>query len=336
MDMKDIAKLAGVSKATVSRVINNSQNVSEELRIRVETVLRETGYTPNLLAQELVTKKTKLIGVILPRIGIDTFSYITEGITDKLNEEGYNILLANSRGSKNDEFKYFDIFQKKHVDGIIFFPTEITENHIKLINEINIPVIIIGQQNSKINVPYVIYDDLNAAKAIVSYLINEGHEKIAYIGLSEDKATIGGLRKEGYITALKEHNIDVKDEYLSIGDFQISSGYKAMKNIMDNSKVIPTAVFAVIDRLAFGAIQYLREHGYRVPEDISVVGIDDMEVSSIFEPTLSTIHFDYYESGINAAKLILERLQNVEIENKNIVMGYKLKIRNSTKNIKDH
>ncbi|GCD10857.1 LacI family DNA-binding transcriptional regulator [Clostridium tagluense] len=334
MDMKDIAKLAGVSKATVSRVINNSQNVSPKLRVRVEKVLKETGYTPNLLAQELVTKKTKLIGVILPRIGIDTFSHITEGITDKLNQEGYNILLGNSRGRENDEFKYFDIFQKKHLDGIIFFHTEITEKHIRLINEINIPVVIMGQQNSKIDVPYVTYDDFNATKAIVAHLISQGHEKIAYIGLSETKVAIGSFRKQGYMAALKENNIGVPDEYLSVGDFEISSGYNAMKSIINNSKTVPTAVFAAIDRLAFGAIQYLKEKGYRVPEDISVVGIDDMDISSVFEPTLTTMHFDYYDSGIKAAKLILEKLQNEKSENKNIVMAYELKIRNSTKKYK--
>lgn len=333
MKMKDIAELAGVSKATVSRVINNSQNVSPELRMKVEKILKETGYTPNLLAQELVTKKTKLIGVILPKIGIDTFAYITEGITKQLNDYGYNILLTSASQNLNEELNYFDVFHKKHVDGIIFFPTELTEKHIKLINEINIPTVIIGQENNKINVPFVIYDDFNASKEIVTYLINEGHKEIAYIGVSESKAEVWRLRKEGYIKALQENQITLKEEYISAGDFQILSGYNAMENIIKNSNEVPTAVFVAIDRLAFGAIKYLRENSYKVPDDISVVGIDDMDFSAVFEPALTTIHYDYYESGVNAAKLLLKKIKNNKIDNEKIVMGYELKIRDSARKI---
>ena len=332
MDMKDIAKLAGVSKATVSRVINNSQNVSSELREKVEKVLKETGYTPNLLAQELVTKKTKVIGVIIPRIGIDTFSNITEGIIDKLNEDGYNVFLANARGKTEEELKYFDILKKKHVDGIIFFPTRITEEHIKLLNEINTPIVMMGQSNSKINASSVVYDDFNASKEIVNYLIKQGHEKIAYIGLDENKSVVASLRKNGYIYALQENKINLREEYIESGNFDISSGYNAMKNIINNSKEISTAVFAAIDRLAFGAIKYLKEFDYKVPEQISVVGIDDMDMSSIFEPTLTTVHYDYYDSGKKAAELVLEKINNDKMENKNIVMGYNIITRNSTKN----
>ncbi|NKF05742.1 LacI family DNA-binding transcriptional regulator [Clostridium gasigenes] len=331
MNMKDIAKLAGVSKATVSRVINNSQNVSSELKEKVEKILKETGYTPNLLAQELVTKRTKVIGVIIPRIGIDTFSNITEGIIDKLNEYGYNVLLANSREKIDEELKYFDIFKKKHVDGIIFFPTSITEEHIRLLDEINTPIVMMGQENSKIDASCVIYDDFNAAKEIVSYLINQGHEKIAYIGLEENKSVVASLRKNGYLYVLKENKIDIKEEYISSGNFDVSSGYNAMKNIINNSKETPTAIFAAIDRLAFGALKYLREFSYEVPNQISVVGIDDMDMSSVFEPTLTTIQYDYYDSGKNAASLILEKINNDKMKNRSIVMGYNLIIRNSTK-----
>jgi DNA-binding LacI/PurR family transcriptional regulator len=331
MDMKDIAKLAGVSKATVSRVINNSQNVSSELREKVEKVLKETGYTPNLLAQELVTKRTKVIGVIIPRIGIDTFSNITEGIIDKLNEDGYNVFLANARGKIEEELKYFDILKKKHVDGIIFFPTRITDEHIRLLKEINTPIVMMGQSSSKINASSVVYDDFNAAKDIVSYLIKQGHERIAYIGLEENKSVVASLRKHGYIYALQENKINIKEEYIASGNFDVSSGYDAMKNIINNSKEAPTAVFGAIDRLAFGALKYLKEVDYKVPNQISVVGIDDMDMSSVFEPTLTTVHYDYYDSGKNAASLILEKINNDKMENKNIVMGYNIIIRNSTK-----
>ncbi|WP_411167552.1 LacI family DNA-binding transcriptional regulator [Clostridium sp. MB05] len=334
MNIKYIANLAGVSKSTVSRVINNSQNVSLELRERVEKVLKETGYTPNLLAQELVTKKTKVIGIMIPRIGIDTFSNITEGIIDKLNENGYNVILANSRGKIEEELKYFDIFKKKHVDGIIFFPTNITEEHIKVLDDINTPIVMMGQENSKIAASCVIYDDFNAAKDMVSYLISEGHKKIAYIGLDESRVVFASLRKNGYLCALKESKINTKEEYMAVGNFNINSGYDSMNDIINNSKEMPTAVFTAIDRLAFGALKCLREFSYKVPEDISIAGIDDMDMSSMFEPTLTTINYDYYDSGKNAATLILEKINNDSMENRTIVMGYELITRNSTKKIK--
>ena len=231
MKMSDIARLAGVSKATVSRVINNSQNVSSELKAKVESVLVETGYTPNLLAQELATNKTNVIGIVLPNIGIDTFSSITEGITDILDSKGYNVLLANSNESIEKEIEYIKIFNRKQVDGIIIFPVNINEGHIETIKNVKVPVVVMGQENENLQVSSVLYDDFNAVKDITELMIRNGHNKIAYIGLDDRRESIGKLRRIGYIEAMKSSQIAIRDEYIQIGSLSISSGYDGCQSL---------------------------------------------------------------------------------------------------------
>lgn len=334
MNMKDIANLAGVSKATVSRVINNPELVSEKLRKKVQKVLKETKYTPNLIARELVTKKTKLIGVIFPKIGIDTFSKITQGIMDKLNEEGYDILLASSKENIDEEFKYLNIFKQKYVDGIIFFPTVITKRHLEVLNNLNIPLVLMGQTKKEINASSVLFKDLDASKEVMKYLISKNHKKIAYIGFNKHKSIIAKKRKEGYLKSLKENNIKINNDYIAKGYFDMQSGYEQIKEIFDKSIKFPTAVFAATDRLAFGAIKYLKEINLSIPNNISIISIDDMEISKIFSPSLTTIRFDYYNSGISASKLILKKIMDKDSENEDIIIGYNLIERESVKNNK--
>lgn len=329
--MKEIAKLAGVSKATVSRVINNSQNVSPALREKVDKILKETGYTPNLLAQELATKQTKLIGIILPRIGIDVFSKIIEGITTELKKEGYNIILANSKEEIEQEFNYFDIFMKKQVDGIIFFPYKITEEHIEFLNNVDIPLVIMGREVTRLKASYVTYDDYYSSKEIVEHLVKKGHKKIAYIGL-EDGISVQNLRKDGYCDALTENGIEINKDYITTGSFEMISGYSAMEKLLKLEKR-PTAVFSVLDGMSFGAMRCIADHGLKIPEDISVAGIDDMEISNLYIPRLTTIHFDYTFSGACAGKLILEKIHNKNSMNKRIVISYNIKIRESVRDI---
>ncbi|WBW97846.1 LacI family DNA-binding transcriptional regulator [Oceanirhabdus sp. W0125-5] len=329
MKMSDIAKLAGVSKATVSRVINDSQNVSSELRLKVEKVIKETGYKPNLLAQELATNKTNMIGIILPNIGIDTFSSVTEGITDILESKGYNVLLANSNENIEKEVEYIKIFNRKQVDGIIIFPVDITQMHIDAIDSIKVPVVVIGQENENLQVSSVLYDDFNAVKDITKLMIRNGHKKIAYIGLDDRRESIGKLRRAGYIEAMKLAQIPIREEYIQISNLSILSGYEAMKHIIDRNKELPTAVVAAADRLAIGAMKYLKEKKFKIPEEVSVVGIDNMEISSIIEPSLTTVDFDYKKSGEKAAEMILNKIQSKINENEKYVLGYDIVRRKS-------
>lgn len=331
MNIKDIANIAGVSKATVSRVINNPSQVTPALRVKVQKVIEETGYEPNLLARELVTKETKLIGVILPQIGIDTFSLIAEGIIETLDEQGYNVLLSRARHDKNEEKKYLNIFKKKYVDGVVLFATHLSDALIEELNALKIPLVIINSFDSRLDKASIItYDDYNAAKSVVTSLIAKGHKHIGYIGLDHTGSDVNDQRKKGYRDGMVEAGLVVDDTMMVHGDFSIESGYEAMRSLMEDNDKKLTAVFTCIDRLAYGAMSYLREKGYNIPRDVAVMGIDNMDMSKIISPSLSSVDFNYKLSGIHSAQLILDKIKNPSGDCQHIIMDFRLIEREST------
>ncbi len=330
MKMEDIARLAGVSKATVSRVINNPEQVSPQLVSRVEQVLKETGYAPNLLARELVTKQTHLIGVVVPQIGIDTFAEMIEGITHVLNQNGYNLLLATSRDQPEEELRYFDVFRKKQVDGIIAFPTLLLERHQTFFARSALPLVLVSQLDPGGTVPSVLYDDFNGTRDMVEYLLALGHRRIAYLGVGQHNKVIDQARREGYLAALSRYGVAPEERLMTQGDFSLQYGYRAMQTVWQSAGEKPTAVFAATDRLALAAIQYLREQGCSVPEDVSVAGLDDMDIAATVHPSLTTVHYDYYNSGVQAAELLLLRMRRPQKRPANVMIGYQRKERGST------
>lgn len=333
LTIKEIAKLAGVSKSTVSRVINDSEHVSDRARKKVKEVIQETGYVPNSLAKNLKRNKTDTIGVVLPKINTSTFSSAVEGISNIMYQKGYNLLLTNTKLNIKDEITYLKLLKEKRVRGIIFFATEITEEHLKVLNKIEIPVVIVGQDSSELlDYPCVIQDDFNAASSIVDYLVSQGHKKIAYIGVKESDVAVGKLRKKAYLKVLAENGLEIKDSYLYQGDFSIQSGYRGMKKILEKVEEIPTAVFAVTDRLALGAIKLLKEKGYQVPGDISVVGIGNSDISPWVVPEITTINYDHLKTGERAAEILLEYLDG-GIHKAREVMDYQIIERNSVRKI---
>ncbi len=331
MTIKDIAKLAGVSISTVSRVMNNSAKVKQEVRERIERIIEETGYRPNSLARELLKNKTNTIGVILPRIDLEIFAGAMEGIAEQLNEAGYHILLVNTREKTEEELEYFKVFQEKRVDGVLWFATEITEEHKKVLDKVHYPLVLVGQESKILDYPCVIYDNYNAARMAVEYLIKLGHKKIGFVGIPEFDEAIGKKRKQGYLDAMKEAGLEINEEWMAEGTFEYASGDEAVKKIIKDRENLPTAIFAVTDRLAVGVMHCLLGMGYKIPEDISVIGIDNLRVSRIYTPELTTISYDYFAAGVYAANLILDRVEKRKLSMKKVVMDYTLEIRNSTK-----
>ncbi|MGM0507997.1 MAG: LacI family DNA-binding transcriptional regulator [Fusobacteriota bacterium] len=333
MTIKEVAKRAGVSISTVSRVINNSAKVSKDIKKRVEKIIEETGYRPNSLARGLINDKTNVIGVILPRIDLEIFAAAVEGLTKKLNELGYHILLANSRAKVEEELEYFKVFEEKRVDGVVWFATGITKEHRELLKKMNYPVVLLGQEDEILDCPSVIYDNYNGVKKITNYLIELGHRNISFIGVPEFDKSIGLERKRGFKDTLEMNGIEVKSTDIVEANFDYMAGYDNAEKIFKSNEKVPTAIVAATDRLAIGVIRYLLENGYRVPEDISVAGIDDLRMASIYTPSLTTINYNHYQSGVHAADLIIDQVEKRESSVRRIVLDYKLKIRNSTKKI---
>lgn len=329
LNIIDIAKLAGVSKSTVSRYLNNGY-VSEEAKEKIKVVLDETGFKPQRHAKGMRTKKTNLIGVIVPKISTETPPRVVEGITEIMSPNGYDSLIANTNLAIEKEIEYLRIFKNNQVDGIIFMATKITKEHIDIMNSLEVPIVIVGQRVE--NYPSVFHDDYNASKDVTKFLIRKGHRNIGFIGVYEEDISVGFYRKHGFLDGLKENNINIKDENIKTGVFSQESGYKLAKELMSNIEK-PTAIVAVTDNIAVGAIEYLKENNYKIPEDIAILGMGDSRISSVITPRLTTIHYHYKTSGRKAAEIMLQLLNKKDKKNikniKNIKLNYRFIERDS-------
>ncbi|KON84520.1 DNA-binding protein [Rossellomorea marisflavi] len=305
--IKEVAKMAEVSSATVSRFLNNSGYVGEEARKRILKVIEETGYVPSENAKSLRTKQTKVIGVILPKISTETSSRLVRGLDEVLAKEGYQILLANSGLSAEKEIEHLRLLKSRDVDGIILSATTNGAGLKAEIQRLDIPVVVVGQEVD--DTPNVIFDEYQAAKDMVKHLIDHGHERIGFIGVSEEDPAVGVLRKKGYLQAMQERNLPIEESWIEKGIFDVESGAVAMERMM-GAAIPPTAVFAVTDRLAIGAMNYVKSIGLRIPEDIAFAGIGASELSRYITPSLTTMDYQNKESGRVAAGLILEAIKS--------------------------
>ncbi|WP_338448331.1 LacI family DNA-binding transcriptional regulator [Niallia oryzisoli] len=304
--IKEIAERANVSRTTVSRVLNSSGYVSEEAKKRVLKVIEETGYIPSENAKALRTKKTKVIGVILPKISTETSSRLVKGLDEIFAMEGYQILLTNTNLEPEKEIEYLKLLKSRHVDGIILSATNINRTLVEEIFKLKIPFVTVGQYIS--GLANVLFDDYQASKEMVHYLIKKGNKNIAFIGVDEKDRSVGYCRKSGYLDAMKENHLPVEESWIQKGKFDVVSGYQSMKAIMALSKQKPDAVLAVTDRLAIGAIQYIKEICLSIPDDIAVAGMGASELSKFITPALTTIDFSIEDAGREAANLLLEQI----------------------------
>ncbi len=325
--IKDIARMAKVSRSTVSRALNNSGYVSEDARERIDKVIQETGYIPSQHAKALRTKKTKVIGVILPTIQTETSSKIVAGIDDVLSKHGYQILLATTNLNQKKEIESIHLLRVRQVDGIILIATNTKDSLIKEIKDLPIPIVIIGQEIP--GATNVLYNDYDAAREVTSFIINKGHKHIAFIGVDETDRAVGQLRKQGFLDEMKANDLEVEENWLQKGIFDVDSGYDAMDSIMNYSTQVPTAIFSVTDRLAIGAMSYLKKIGLRIPEDMAIVSIGASEISQYVEPPLTTVDYQHDLAGYKAAALLLNILSSGENSFEKVTLGHRLVLRNS-------
>ncbi|MBM7096773.1 MULTISPECIES: LacI family DNA-binding transcriptional regulator [Alteribacter] len=323
----DIAKLADVSRTTVSRVLNDSGYVSEKARSRVLEAIEQTGYIPSEQAKSLRTKKTKVIGVILPKISTETASRVVNGIDDILREKGYQILLSNANLQVDKEIEQMKLLESRRVDGIILLATNIQQKLLSAIKELKVPLVALGQDIP--DVPSVVYDDYHAAKDLTNAIIDRGHKRIGFIGVPETDRAVGYLRKEGYLDAMNEKGLAVEKSWIQKGKFDIESGRRAMKRILSESKEVPTATFAVTDRLAIGAMEFLKEQHISVPDEMAMAGIGASEISSYITPPLTTVDYNNENAGMETAKLLLEKINGNAGKMRKLSMDYRLMIRDS-------
>lgn len=324
MNINEIAWLAGVSRTTVSRYLNNGY-VSEEKKEKIRKVIEETGYQPSTQAQMLRTKKTKLVGVVLPKINSDTISREVAGISDVLAKRGYQIILANTNNDIEEELKSLSLFRDNQVDGVIFIATMFTRKHKQMLKEYKVPIVILGQWLE--GYPCVYQDDYYASYMITEKLLEKG-QNAAYIGVTDRDEAVGAKRRKGFEAALHKKKVPVVPERMKIGNFTMESGYECAKELLQQTPLIDSLICAT-DTMAVGAITCIKELGLRIPQDIQVVGIGDSSFGKIIEPKLTTVHFFYKTSGMEVASMLADLMENEEGIRKEIKMGCEIVLRNS-------
>lgn len=329
--IKEIAKMADVSIGTVSRIINNSgEGYSEETRDRVLQVIKENNYVPNEVARGLITKRTKTLGLILSDITNPFFPFIVRGAEDEANKRKYSLILCNSDNNTKKEIEYIQLLKQKYVDGILCC-TNPFKNNKKLEESLgsNIPVVITDNFEKNHDGYGVFVDNEIGGYIATKHLIELGHKKIACItGPSNSTSSI--QRMNGYKRALKDEGITFDIDLIVEGNYKIESGIAGVQSLKDSSY---TSIFAFNDLMAYGVYKEAANRGLKIPEDISVVGFDDINISQLVSPELTTIFQPAYEIGRKAAELLINRIEGTFIEKNIIMFEPELIIRKSTKMI---
>ncbi len=326
MTISEIAKMADVSPATVSRFLNGGY-VSEEKKEVIGKVIRETGYVPLNAGQHLKNKKSKSIGVIVPRLNSEAIARMVDGITKRVNGTDYQIILTNTDNNPENEIENLKFFEFDKVDGVILSATEVTDELIKILNRYNKPVVIISQNIENF---FCVYNDNESVSySATKHLIEQGCEKIIYLGVLEDDSAAGRDRHRGFNKALKEYGLKPVAE--KIVDFSVVGGYTGIQEILENQKIEDfDGIFCASDNIAIGAINRLSFTKKKVPEDVKIIGVGDSTLSKAFLPSISTVHLFYEELGDQAADLIIDILEGKKMPIRQIQLGSELCIRESS------
>ena len=326
----DVAKHAGVSTATVSKVLSNTPYFTEETRLRVERAVRELGYSPNLPARALASGRTEIIGVVFPYINDPLFTdpfvlYMLQSIEAVCHDRGYNLLLSTPRlTAAGPDDLYLRLLKSRYLDGLIALDNVPLASVLEPVNALRIPSIAIGYHPTR---HYVRTDDHAGGLQLMKHIFDLGHRQIGIISVADTLNFAINHRLAGIRAASELSGIDYRAFPTVEGDFSISSGTAAAAALLDNHPGL-TALVCLNDRMAMGAIQHIRSIGKRVPEDISVIGYDDIPAASSFEPPLTTINNQAPELGRSAAQLLFDLLDGKAVQS--LVLPAELITRAST------
>jgi len=313
----DVAKIAGVSPSTVSRVMNSPEIVAEDTRQNVANAVKELSYIPNMMAANMPRRRTNYIGLIIPDITNIFFSNLVRGVQDVCEKHGYSVLVVNSDDSQEKEGRYLKLLYSRRVDGVIltvagYREEEFSEEELFLLKKMNI--VLIDREINGMMTPIVKVNNFAGAYSAVKYLLTMGHRKIMYLaGIKGTKTN--QEREKGYLSALKEARISWEKELTA--DFRLDTAYhKIMYHWpqLKNSDELPTAIFAANDLMAIGALKAFTQIKIRVPEDISIIGFDNIPFSDCTYPPLTTIAQPTYQMGQKAVETLIKLINKEKIK----------------------
>lgn len=326
--INEVAKRAGVSKSTVSNVLNGTKYVSEELRKKVLIAVRELNYKADPIARRMKSRRTHTIGVISADICGLFYPYVIRGIYEEITAKGYQLLINDTRGAYGRltaferEQEQFDLLIANRVDGIIFASSvneKMQKRHFASIlkktrQDRRIPLVSIERDFSSLGIDSVYVDGLAAAQQAVRHLIDCGCRRIAHIS-GPLHVAIADMRMHGYLACVRENGLPDDESLVAEGDYSHQSGYKAMRELLaKNRGRLPDGVFVANDQMAVGALKCLQEQGHAVPDDIKIIGYDDVFIGSVLSVPLSTVHIQKYHLGKNAAHILLDKIEHPEQE----------------------
>ncbi len=318
--LHEVAKLSGVSKSTVSRVINNEYGVKASTKEKVQKAIEECGYVANQVARDLKSQKTHLIGVIVPRMSSNATAKGLDGLSSIIDQAGKHVLLANSQQDNAKEIEYIKRFNQKRVEGILLYATHLDSALVKAIKESNAPVVLIGQDGSLFNIPSIIYDDVSVGFSAGQRLIEAGASNIGFIGVNSQDIAVDQCRFQGLAHFL-QHSKQIDPLFHSRGEFTIESGYQQTKQLLLDWPQLD-GLFCATDRIAIGAMKAISESNKVSGKDIKVLGVGNDELAQVCTPSLSTFNYAFDFTGKKAAQMLLDLIENKQAVVSKLVMSF--------------
>lgn len=332
--MNDVAKLAGVSQPTVSRVLSRSEStpsISEETSQRVLEAVEKLGYRPNVVARSLRTQRTQTIAMMIADLSNGFYQVMARAVQDVARRHDYEVLISNSDHLYENEKHFCEIVLGRGVDGVMMVPVHLTNEDMEYYaSQSNIPFVVLAEYIKHPNIDVVFVNDEKATYEAVCWMYAEcGYTSIGYIGVP-DIYPPGPRRLRGFVRAMNDCGLTVNPAFMEKGDFTLESGRRAAQALIQKGK-LPSALYVCNDLMAIGVILTLQEAGYSIPEDVAILGFDDIPEAIIVRPTLTTIAQDPRDIGQKLANALFERIENPEIQGRRVFESfYKLIPRNST------
>ena len=331
--IKDVAKYANVSIATVSRIVNGLPGYTEDTKKKVQEAIEALGYQPNAIARGLINKRTQTIGVLFPEVSGMLSSEVLEGVENAAHDGGFSVIVCNTTSSGKRTVKYLRLLQEKRVDGIIFASENVKEEYNKIFQEMQVPVVFVSTA-SQFDLPFVRVDDYEGAFCATEYLIQKGHEQIGMIGGSFDDPIAGVPRMKGFQDALEKYGLDFTDQHMISNEgYRFQNGKESLPLLIDNLPRM-TAVFAASDEMAIGAMAAAHQLGIRVPEELSIIGYDNLKIAEMCYPALTTVSQPLKEMGQSAGEILVKLIKGKEKEAESRYMPFTIVERQSVRDLR--
>lgn len=330
VSIKDVAREAGVSIATVSRVLNDIDVVNEETKQKVLDAIKKLGYRPNIVARSLKTQRTKTIGILVPDISSKIYPEIVRGAEDVANIYDYNVILCNSDYDGEKEKEYLRVLKEKMVDGLLYMSVSLEKETIDIVNELDLKTVLVETKDDEGSFPSVSIDNVKAVYDATKYVIGRGAKDVAFIGSKQEQVNAFSKRYLGYEKAILDSKLDLHKELAYFDGFGVKTGIEGVNKLLESGKKFD-AIVCSSDEIAMGAINALRENGKKVPEDVSVIGFSNISTTEVFYPKITTVSEPLYDMGSIAMRMLIKLVNNRKLEQGHYVLDHKLVERDSCK-----